>query len=512
MTIQDDTNLTLADQVNFQTVDVEPTAGDDFANRVAEEYSDKRPLHESPYLRIGLAVGAIAFVLGFFAIWPGGDKPATVSVEDAESDEQELSLTLDPEASGSDSAELEALRTEVALLEQQVALAQVDRSDARESTSTATPQPETSRTTTRTTTRPNSTATQATSRPARSPSTAPVSSVAVRTPPRPAPRVTPVSRPAAVRSATPTSAPPAQLASRSYSPPATNYTPPDPNEEWARLSNAGMVGMMPEPDVNEDATAYAYGNDVDVQVASKSVEPEYQLKNASFISIEIEESDSVEMAEAEAVPGLWSDTDYIPLGSRAQGEVATPIVWALEDQQSTIEVIEDVTTVNGDVMVPAGAYLIVQPVQVDRSSGLAELAVVGISIDGRTTPIDYRSISISGEGGNPLIAEQYGDVGAEIASNDLENALIGALAGAGRELTRPRSESVTNTTFGSTVSRDNGNRNVVGGILQGGTERLADRMGDRNEARLDRIRDRESIWHLPQGAAVEIHFNEDVML
>ncbi|NJM98897.1 MAG: hypothetical protein HC800_18635, partial [Phormidesmis sp. RL_2_1] len=126
--------------------------------------------------------------------------------------------------------------------------------------------------------------------------------------------------------------------------------------------------------------------------------------------------------------------------------------------------------------------------------------------------LDYRTISVTGANGDPLIADRYGDVGGEYASNDVEMFLIGAIGSIGRELTKPNSQTITNSNFGSTTNTDYGDRNILGAILAGGTEELVDRMGDRNDDRLAEIAQRENIMYIPRGTQVSIYINQGFSL
>ena len=66
-------------------------------------------------------------------------------------------------------------------------------------------------------------------------------------------------------------------------------------------------------------------------------------------------------------------------------------------------------------MHPANASLIVVARPLDAKSGLSELDVVGIVINGRELTPPANSITIRGADGAPLIADKYFDRGSEIS-------------------------------------------------------------------------------------------------
>ena len=515
MEIKDDTGLSiqegslnLADSVGFQTIDPEYTdESDQFVTDVEQEIDDRRPLYESPWLRIVIALGTVVVVFFTVGFLFGGNEPEVA--EETEVDEEpELTLTLDPEES-EPSVELDQMRAEVALLEQQVAIQQVDRENARlaesqneaETAANRAQTPPTPQRSTAVSTRPSA--------PLPPPRTVVSASPVTRTP------VAPVRPPArTISTSAPRSAPipayrpPASATAASVPMLRTEPVEVDdrtPEEKWYDASNSGIMGSMPAPEsaVVESSepvqVATAFGSNLDG-------EPNYVLKNANYKEYETIAQDFVD-----PVPGLRAARDLVPMGTYASAQVTTPIVWGAEESQFMLELTDDVYTNTNQIAIPKGAFVVVQPGNVNNTNGQAELAVVGISINGEVFPIDYGVVTVNAKDGNPLIAKKYGDVGRSIASNDFEMFAIGALAGIGEELTRADSETITNSAYGSTVSRSGNTGNVLGGILAGGAGQLTDRMAARNDARMDEIGDRNNIWFLPAGTELEIYFNQDLV-
>ncbi|MGB7485633.1 MAG: hypothetical protein WA901_05545 [Phormidesmis sp.] len=515
--IQDDTNLLQ----RFQTVDrTDPRAISAFANDVDNVDNVEEPKYEAyrnPWIKIALAVGAGAFVLAFlslFALNNSGEQTVETTNEEAD---QSLTLSLEEpgpsDINGDDGPEVQALKSELALLEQQLALAQVERDripqegieQQRTTASRTAARPTQTNGTQISGTQTNRSATPSAQRPAPAVRTSNPTAVAVRapTPARPAPRPAPARTPARLPARTSVAASsPSQPVSR---PPAAPVALPqpavDPNEAWITASGAGVFGIMPPA-----------GQALETQPIASSFEPApYQLQSVAYNryeDIELESSQTLGQ-----IPGLiYQGEAPIPLGTAAKGRVVTPISWIESGRQFLIQLEEDLLDAADRVAVPAGALAIVQPVSVESDSGYARLAVVGFSIDDQLIPIDYQTVSINGPAGDLLIAQRYGDIGSEIAANDFEQFAIGALGGIGEVLTRPDSQTLSTGTLGSVVSTRNGAPSILGGILQGGTEQLSERMAERNDERLGELRERADIFYLPKDFEVQLYVNQEFIL
>ena len=89
---------------------------------------------------------------------------------------------------------------------------------------------------------------------------------------------------------------------------------------------------------------------------------------------------------------------------------------------------------------------------------------------------------------------------------------IGALSQVGQELIQPNSQTTVNSAFGSSVSTERNGTNIVGAVLAGGGEVIADRMEERNQERLDELRNEQPQWFLPEGAKLSIYISQDFYL
>ena len=501
--IRDDTDLSLLERTNFQVVP--PSNGrevDSFVDEVEELGKDEVGPARSPWVRIAIATALGSFVLGLgFMLSLGKDNSGQVVVESADKAE-ETDLTLELEApidtlTGSNRSEMDTMRSEIALLEQQLALANVERDPtAVNAARRAVPD--------------NSQGQAPVNQTKPKPVTKPVSSVrATPTPvPRPAPRQV-VSRPSVPRPASqpstrtivrtvpaPTSP---TISSPAFSRPSSRPEPVDPQQAWLAASTAGVFGAMPPMEAPE----------AQIETVAREPEPEYQLQSTNYVEVR----DTGVFPSNEPVPGLFYDGPLtVPMGSSAEATVVSPISWIGEGDQFILQTSEDIFSRSEQVAIPEGSLIVVQPVSVDEGSGLAELAAVGIELNGEMIPINYQKIAIRGKGGNPLIAERYGNIGRDIASNDIEQFFVGALANVGTVLNRPNSQVITNGTFGSSSNTEFGDRNILGAILEGGAEDLSERMAERNEERLNEIRSRGVIYYLPEGKEVQFYVNSEFQL
>jgi len=498
--IKDDTDLSLLERTNFQ---VAPSSDgketDEFVDDVEALGRDEVGLARSPWMRIALAIGAASFALGFgFILSLGKGNSGQVAVESTDdSDESELTLQLEETAdssTGSNRSDMDAMRSEIALLEQQLALASVDRDPTAVSTARiAAPespeeQVEPKRTQPRLATQPVSSI-RTNPRPTPVPA-APRQPVVAHTVPSPPART--IVRTVPAPTPTPTPSP-------SFSNSSRPTEPVDPQQAWLAASTAGVFGHMPPMEAQ----------DVQAEAIAQEPESEYRLESVNYIEVEERRFFSLN----EPVPGLRYDGPLtVPMGSSAKAIVVSPISWIGKGDQFILQTSEDIFSSSEHVVIPKDSLVVVQPVSIDESSGLAELAAVGIEVDGEVIPVDYQKIAIRGKSGNPLIAKRYGDIGSDIAANDLEMFAVGALSGIGEILTRPDSQTITTGALSSSSSTDFGDRNILGAILAGGTRNLTDRMADRNDERLDEIRSRGVIYYLPEGEEVQFYVNSEFQL
>ena len=79
-------------------------------------------------------------------------------------------------------------------------------------------------------------------------------------------------------------------------------------------------------------------------------------------------------------------------------------------------------------------------------------------------------------------------------------------------INRPQSSSVISNAGGSTVTQEAGDPNILAGLLEGAFDQLSEQMAERNQAALEEILNRPTIWYLPPGLEVEVYINQTVAL
>lgn len=96
-------------------------------------------------------------------------------------------------------------------------------------------------------------------------------------------------------------------------------------------------------------------------------------------------------------------------------------------------------------------------------SGRAMSLVTAILKDGTEYPVSSGTIAVLGEGGNPLIANQYHNKGGEIFSLDAGLGLVSGLAKVGEIINQPdvqTSISQSGGGFSSVQTSSNGRRST----------------------------------------------------
>jgi hypothetical protein len=149
-------------------------------------------------------------------------------------------------------------------------------------------------------------------------------------------------------------------------------------------------------------------------------------------------------------------------------------------------------------------------------SGLTQLKAIALVVNGKEYPLPPGAIRIRGEDGNPLIAQTWGDKGAEIAEADAIAFLFGSLAKVGETLNQP--EEVSQSSSGSAGGYSNssttrrGRPNLLGAVLEGGFGPLTQTILQRNEQAVKDIVSRPNVWYIRAAAQVQVFVNESLAL
>jgi hypothetical protein len=198
-------------------------------------------------------------------------------------------------------------------------------------------------------------------------------------------------------------------------------------------------------------------------------------------------------------------------GGHSSGELVTPVVLDSEGVEDRFLVVlaEPLMDNTASVAIPEGSVLVVQ---VDRTSedGLVQLSATqaiweeqGLQ---RELVLPSRTILIRGQGGDPLIAEGYGDSGGDIAAMD-----IGAIRRIGELYTR--SDSRVQTGDGATViTESNPAPNILAGALEGGSEAILDSISERNQRAIEKLEQRPQIPYIPANTQVQAFINQSMQM
>lgn len=309
----------------------------------------------------------------------------------------------------------------------------------------------------------------------------------------PAPRV---SAPAAPRlSRPPTTSP------RSASPsPETN-----PMEQWMALAHVGSYGRSATtPEEAPTLPVEAVPTNAPVQLARTNPSTPPAINHAEEAAILI--GQSIESP---------NQSPILITGTQAPAVLITPLIWVetteSENLQFIVRLTEPLLTPEDEIGLPAETQLVVQVKSVNES-GLAQLAVMALIQDGQEVALPEDVFHIRGKEGTPLIAQKYGDPGPAIANQDFNSAVISGLARAAELINQPKSSTVITSAGGSTVTQDNGDTDILAGVLEGAFDQLTQQMTQRNQAALEEILSRPTVWHLPPDTEIEVFINRTVAL
>jgi hypothetical protein len=145
-----------------------------------------------------------------------------------------------------------------------------------------------------------------------------------------------------------------------------------------------------------------------------------------------------------------------------------------------------------------------------------QLEATQMVIDGKEYVLPPGTITIRGNSGRPLMASQWNDKSAEIASRDAETFVVGSLAKVGKVFNQPQEEQYsTSTGFGGTTTYSSirrGSPNILGAVLEGGFEPLTEQILERNKRSLSEIQQRKEVWHVRAGSDIQVFVNQSFQL
>lgn len=282
----------------------------------------------------------------------------------------------------------------------------------------------------------------------------------------------------------------------------------DPTEAWQKSLALGSFGA--DEGGGNSSSKGRVETPSESSVTSEGLSPEAQLVS----------SQSRYEADANALlSGEVRRTATITPGTTAAASLMTPIVWAQDlkpeqqPQRFGLQLSEPLYAADGSIAVPAGSQMIAK-VDAVSNNGMMQLSVISVvaptSKDNQVTEIPVGAITIAAAGGKPLVAENQNPQRRGLFGKDLTVALIGALGQVGSLLNRPGNQTTTTSPYLSTTSTSNGQTNVLGGLLEGGFSKLADRVSERQQREIDEVLKRPNLWYVPAGKSL-IVFTNSVM-
>jgi hypothetical protein len=423
-------------------------------------------LAANPFTKLGVVAAGTGLVIGVLAVFTSG----VMNQEDSQPAQETQADFAEPMVAADESAvdDRGQLLTDLAMGQQQAELEALAQEEP-------TPRPE-----------PEPAATQE----------APQFS----SPPRPAPRSP---QPVVQRSALPPRPIPAPRVSAAQPTPAVTAPEPegDPMEQWMALSQIGSYRQGTEASPIQQTEPLS---------SPDSVEVTSNPTTSTWPAINHAE----EAAILQGRP-LPTSSAALVTGTQAKAVLETPLIWAAatetETPQFVVKLTEPLLTPEDSIGLPAETALVVQVDSVDES-GLAQLAVVSFIQDGHEVALPTGAIQLRGLEGTPLIAQKYGVPGSDIARLDLNMAAMSGVSRVAELINRPQSSSVVSNVGGSTITQETGDPNILAGLLEGAFGQLSEQMAERNQAALEEILNRPTIWYLPPGLEVEVYINQTVTL
>ncbi len=204
----------------------------------------------------------------------------------------------------------------------------------------------------------------------------------------------------------------------------------------------------------------------------------------------------------------------IPAGAKSLGLLLTPIQIAAGDtteQIATIGLNQPLVDRYGRVVVPAGSQ--VQFKLTVLANGWLKATGATVNLSGQITNI-AGNFSLVTDRGEPLIAQSLTFGEDKVAREDQKSFILGALQNVGAILTQPNTQSSVNSTIGgiSSSTSSQSNPNVIGGILQGGFNPLAQQQLSRSTAEIQRLLNAPKLWFVPSGTNIQIVNNQPLTI
>ncbi|WP_016953746.1 TrbI/VirB10 family protein [Anabaena sp. PCC 7108] len=216
------------------------------------------------------------------------------------------------------------------------------------------------------------------------------------------------------------------------------------------------------------------------------------------------------------------EEQYLRVGEYTTAILETPVVWSANVNSNNshiqtkfvVKLTQPLMSNIGKEAIPANTLLSAEIQGVD-SSGRVTAVVTAILKDGTEYTLRPGTIVIQGQGGEPLIANQYRDKGKEILSLDAGLGLMSGLAKVGEVINQPdiqSSISQSNGGFSSIQTSRNGNRSLLGAFAQGAFGTVSKQVEERNQKAIAEIMKRPNIWFIRQNTQITVQVNRSLRL
>ncbi|MBE9052755.1 hypothetical protein IQ243_20470 [Nostocales cyanobacterium LEGE 11386] len=216
---------------------------------------------------------------------------------------------------------------------------------------------------------------------------------------------------------------------------------------------------------------------------------------------------------------------YLVVGEFASGTLITPLVKEQSNRNNqqnedgkryVARLTEDLKDNYGNVAIARGSLMALEILRVDGAN-YAEAQVTSIIKDNTEYPISAGAITVQGEGGRPLIAQQFQDKGGEIARYDLTVGLFSGLGKVGEIINQPDIEDdIEDELLDGRIRRrrrvNNSRRNITGAVLEGAFGSLSEIIGRRAETSTQEILARPNVWYIPRNTKVTFLVNRTLEL
>ncbi|MBE9052495.1 hypothetical protein IQ243_19125 [Nostocales cyanobacterium LEGE 11386] len=216
---------------------------------------------------------------------------------------------------------------------------------------------------------------------------------------------------------------------------------------------------------------------------------------------------------------------YLVVGEFASGTLITPLVKEQSNRNNqqnedgkryVARLTDDLKDNYGNVAIARGSLMALEMLSVDGAS-YAQVQVTSIIKDNTEYPISAGAITVQGDGGKPLIAQQHKDKGREIARYDITLGLVSGLGKIGEIINQPDIEDdIEDELLDGRIRRrtrvNNTRRNIGGAVLEGVFGSLSESIGRRAETSTQEILARPNVWYIPRNTKVTFLVNRTLEL